>query len=83
VRAEEIAEKLRAMIRAHVEPPGGVRFQLNRAKSSGTVREGVFQVGDVQLKCSLLDLPQNVESYTTSDRVNLYKSADIGQVLET
>lgn len=46
------------------------------------MREGVFECGDQSLRCSLLDLPHNVETYLTSDRVNYYKSADIGQVRE-
>lgn len=44
------------------------------------VREGVFECGSESLRCHLIDLPHNVETYTTTDRVNYYKSADIGQV---
>ena len=42
------------------------------------MREGVFRCGNERFRCSLVDLPHNVETYTTGDKVNYYKSADIG-----
>ena len=43
------------------------------SENESGVREGVFRCGTESVRCSLLDLPHNVETFITSDNVNFYK----------
>jgi hypothetical protein len=47
-------------------------FELS-TELDNSVREGVFRCGTESVRCSLLDLPHNVETFVTTDNVNFYK----------
>eukprot|EP00211_Chloroparvula_japonica_P014123 CAMPEP_0119129184 /NCGR_PEP_ID=MMETSP1310-20130426/7046_1 /TAXON_ID=464262 /ORGANISM="Genus nov. species nov., Strain RCC2339" /LENGTH=260 /DNA_ID=CAMNT_0007119599 /DNA_START=247 /DNA_END=1026 /DNA_ORIENTATION=+ len=54
-----------------------VQFQMNQDNG----RRGIVTVDGEAYPCTLIDLPCNIESMKTRDRVNFYKSADLHQVI--
>lgn len=73
---DEPAKELRDSLRSGVSLGNRLSIQLNN-----DMRHGCVQFDQYTLSARLLDLPTIIESYKTLDRKNLYKTADISQIL--
>src|SRR5688572_21814484 len=59
-----------------------IDFQLQSSGVSDDGRNAVFRFGKEEFTGTLVDLPCVLESLKTNDKINYYKSADIGQVVK-